>query len=105
MTMTSTTVGAGFHTVLSDTPATARSGVWPGLRDPSVSVDVLLNECGQPVLDGGNCSRAVLMVLFIAQQRGQCGFVGEVLHCRRDFADGEVVVVVDGQFIFGKAAG
>jgi hypothetical protein len=48
---------------------------------------------------------AVLMVLFVAQQRGQCGGVGESLHRRRDFADGEVVVIVDGEFISGQAAG
>ena len=86
-------------------PAAPRSGVWPGLRDPSVSADVLFSECGQPVFDAGDRSRAVLMVLFVAQQRGQCGGVGESLHRRRDFADGEVVVIVDGQFIFDQAAG
>ena len=67
-----------------------------GLRGTSVSADVLFNECGQPVFDGGNRSRAVLMVLFVAQQGGQSGFVGELLHRRSDFADGEVVVIVDG---------
>ena len=36
------------------TPAAPRSGVWPGLRDPSVSADVLLNEFGQPIRHGGN---------------------------------------------------
>ena len=50
-------------------------------------------------------SRAVLMVLFVAQQRGQCGGVGELLHRRRDVADGEVVVIVDGEFLFDQAAG
>ena len=77
-------------------PTAPRSGVQSGLRDPSVSADVPLNECGQPVFDAGNRSRAVLMVLFVAQQRGQCGGVGELLHRRSDFADGEVVVIVDG---------
>jgi len=57
-------------------PKTYGLGSWPGctpirvsagLRDPSVSADVLFNECGQPVFDGGNRSRAVLMVLFVAQ--------------------------------------
>jgi hypothetical protein len=69
--------------------------VQPGVRDPSVSADVLLNECGQPVFDGGHRSRAVLVVLFVAQQRGQGGGVGELLHRRSDVADGEVVVIVD----------
>ena len=36
------------------TPAAPRCGLWPGLHDPSSSTDVLLNECGQPVLHGGN---------------------------------------------------
>ena len=65
-------------------------------RDPSVSADVLFNESGQPVFDGGDGSRAVLVVLFVAQQGGQSGGVGELLHRRCDFADGEVVVIVDG---------
>jgi hypothetical protein len=71
-------------------------GSQPGLGDPSVSADVLLNESGEPVFDGVDRSRAVLVVLFVAQQGGQCGGVGELLHRGCDFADGEVVVVVDG---------
>jgi hypothetical protein len=87
MTTISTTTGAGyFDVLLSDTP---------GLRDPSVSAAVLFSECGQPVLDGRHRSRAVLVVLFVAQQRGQCSGVGESLHRRRDFAHGEVVVIID----------
>ena len=68
---------------LSDShrPKARRAGLRRGVerRDPSVSADVPLNECGQPVFDAGNRSRAVLVVLFIAQQGGQCGGVGELL--------------------------
>jgi len=70
-------------------------GVAGAFVDPSVSADVLFSECGQPVFDAGDRSRAVLVVLFVAQQRGQCGGVGESLHRRRDFAHGQVVVIVD----------
>ena len=45
------------------------------------------------------------LFLFIAQQRGQCGGVGELPHRRSDFAHGEVLVIVDGEFISGQAAG
>ena len=51
--------------------------VQPGVRDPSVSADVLRSERGQPVFDGRHRSCAVLVVLFVAHQRGQCGGVGE----------------------------
>ena len=66
-------------------PAAPRSGCGRA-SSPAVTADVLLDECGQPVFDGGHRSRAVLVVLFVAQQRGQCGGVGELLHRRRDFA-------------------
>ena len=84
-----------FDVVLSDA---ARAHPHPGVAGPSypsVSADVLFSECGQPVFDAGDRSRAVLVVLFVAQQRGQGGGVGESLHRRRDFAHGQVVVIVD----------
>ena len=43
--------------------------------------------------------------MFVAQQRGQCGGVGELLYRRSEVADGEVVVIVVGEFVFGQAAG
>jgi hypothetical protein len=44
------------------------------------------------------------MVVLVAQQGGQCGGVGELLHLGLDFTDGEVVVV-DGLYVSGEVEG
>jgi hypothetical protein len=63
MTITFTTRRARgyFDGVLSDTPRPHPDpGCGRAFVTPSVSADVLLNDCGQPVLHGGNRSRSGL---------------------------------------------